>query len=151
MNTMRHFKQRRFGLSLLVGLGIIILTSGTAPAAQSHEQVKTNMAQSARITIDQAIQTATQEVPGTVIKAELEQEHGPLMWEIEVVASDGKIHEVHIDGTSGKRLALDSSHEAHHASEEGIHAGSVDKGSATMPEQNMKPATTEEKTPKMQP
>ncbi|GJL63010.1 MAG: hypothetical protein NPIRA04_16640 [Nitrospirales bacterium] len=151
MNASSHARPMRPTLSLLISLGIMMLTSGTSPAAQSHEQVKTDMAQSARISIEQAVQAAINEVPGTVIKAELEKEHGPLMWEIEVVAADGKIQEVHIDGTSGKRLALHGSDETPQASEADIHAGTADKGNANMSEQSPNPSATGETSTKMKP
>ncbi|GJL65097.1 MAG: hypothetical protein NPIRA05_00680 [Nitrospirales bacterium] len=144
MNASRHARPIRHMLSLLISLGIMMLTSGTAPAAQSHEQVKTDMAQSAHISIEQAVQAAIKEEPGTVIKAELEKEHGPLMWKIEVVDADGKVKEVHIDGTSGKRLALHGRDETSHESESGIHAGSTDKENANMSEQKTKPSATGE-------
>lgn len=151
MNASSHARPIRRRLSLLISLGIMMLTSGTALAAQSHEQVKTDMAQSAQISIDQAVQAAIKEVPGTVIKAELEKEHGPLMWEIEVVAADGKVKEVHIDGTSGKRLALHGSNKTPQASESGIHAGTADKGNTNMPGQSTESSATGETSTKMNP
>jgi len=132
-------------------MGMFLFAQGFALAAQSHEDVKTEMANDSQITIEQAIHHAMKEVPGTVIKAELEKEHGPLMWEIEVVTADGKVNEVHIDGTSGKRLALHGSDEPHQASESGIHAGAAEQGSSNMSEHNMKSSSTEEPSMKSQP
>ncbi|MGH7231730.1 MAG: PepSY domain-containing protein [Nitrospiraceae bacterium] len=67
-----------------------------------HEEGKAvDLVKGARITIDQAIKTASENVPGTVVEAELEKKHGKTVWEVEVVGSDGKVTEVHIDAGSG--------------------------------------------------
>ncbi len=127
MNIMARSSKKRFPCSLLIAMGMMTLTPAIVSAAQSHEQVKNDMAKESQITIEQAIQTATKEVPGTVIKAELEKEHGPLMWEIEIVTAQGTIQEVHLDGTSGKHLALE---QAEHSgdSDTAIHTGSAESG-----------------------
>ena len=59
------------------------------------------MASSAKVTIDQAIKTASEKVPGKVIEAELEKKHGKLVWEVEVVTAENKVMEVHIDAETG--------------------------------------------------
>jgi uncharacterized membrane protein YkoI len=59
------------------------------------------MAAQAKVTIDQAIKTASDRQPGRVIEAELEKKHGKAVWEVEVVTPSGKIVEVHIDADSG--------------------------------------------------
>lgn len=59
------------------------------------------MAAAAKVTIDQAIKTASEKVSGKVIEAELEQKHNKLVWEVEVVTADNKLMEVHIDAETG--------------------------------------------------
>ena len=59
------------------------------------------MAATAKVTIDQAIKTASEKVPGKVVEAELEKKHGTLVWEVEVVTAENKVMEVHIDAESG--------------------------------------------------
>ncbi|MDH4155365.1 MAG: PepSY domain-containing protein [Nitrospira sp.] len=59
------------------------------------------MAAAAKVTIDQAIKTASEKVPGKVIEAELEKKYGKLLWEVEVVTAENKVMEVHIDAESG--------------------------------------------------
>ena len=121
--------------------GAAILTTGIsiAVADQSHEQVKVELSKKAQIKIEAAIQTASKEVPGTIIKAELEKEHGPLMWEFEIVTENSEIKEVHVDGESGKILALHSEKDAVEASDKSIHAGAgapADKPAADSAEVN---------------
>jgi uncharacterized membrane protein YkoI len=66
---------------------------------ESKETVE--MAAKAKVTIDQAIKTASEKVPGKVVEAELEKKHDTLVWEVEVVTAENKVMEVHIDAESG--------------------------------------------------
>jgi uncharacterized membrane protein YkoI len=72
---------------------------GDKEADESKEAVE--MASRAKVTIDQAIKTASDKQPGRVIEAELEKKHGKAVWEVEVVTAEGKIVEVHVDADSG--------------------------------------------------
>ena len=129
-------------------VGALIVTTGfsLAVAEQSHEQVKVELSKKAQIKIEEGIQVASKEVPGTIIKAELEKEHGPLMWEFEIVTENGEIKEVHVDGESGKILALHPDKDTKKASDNSIHAGAADKAekkataSATVKESDEKPS-----------
>ena len=60
-----------------------------------------DMAATAKVTIDEAIKTASEKVPGKVVEAELEKKHGILVWEVEVVTAENKVMEVPIDVESG--------------------------------------------------
>jgi uncharacterized membrane protein YkoI len=96
-----------------VGLATALVTGSilafSVPAwsddkGKKHEEEEghvADMVKDAKITIDQAIKTASDKVPGTVVEAELEKKHGKTVWEVEVVGSDGKVTEVHIDAGSG--------------------------------------------------
>jgi uncharacterized membrane protein YkoI len=49
----------------------------------------------------EAIKTAMNKVPGTVVEAELEKKHGKTVWEVEILGADGRVTEVHIDAADG--------------------------------------------------
>jgi uncharacterized membrane protein YkoI len=68
---------------------------------EAKEKRKLEMGRAARIPIEQAIKTATQKFPGKVIEAELEEEHGKLVWEVEIMTSDDRIRKVYIDSETG--------------------------------------------------
>jgi uncharacterized membrane protein YkoI len=72
---------------------------GKGKKEESKEMVE--MAATAKVTIDQAIKTASEKVPGKVVEAELEKKHDKLVWEIEIVTGENKLMEVHIDAESG--------------------------------------------------
>jgi uncharacterized protein YpmB len=79
----------------------VLLLVMVVPAWSDDEGNMAEMAKSATVTIDQAIKTASEKLQGTVVEAELEKKHDKIIWEVEVVAADGKVSEVHVDATSG--------------------------------------------------
>ena len=86
-------------------LAMLLLAAGTLTAAGSanggEKKGKVDMAAAAKVTIDQAIKTASDKVAGKVIEAELEKKHNKLVWEVEIVTSENKVMEVHIDAETG--------------------------------------------------
>lgn len=59
----------------------------------------------AKVSLQQAIQTALTHTPGSLLKAETEEEHGALVHHIEIVGSDKTITEFTIDAGAGAVLA----------------------------------------------
>ncbi len=98
---------------LTLCLGTVLVT---APEAWSDDKGKkkekeapiTELVKDAKVPIDQAVKTATDTVPGTVVEAELEKKHGKTVWEVEVVGSDGSVTEVHIDAADGTVIDTES-------------------------------------------
>jgi uncharacterized membrane protein YkoI len=83
---------------------MLMLAVGTLTAVEAYGGEKTSkveMAATAKVTIDQAIKTASEKVSGKVIEAELEKKHAKLVWEVEVVTAENKVMEVHIDAETG--------------------------------------------------
>jgi hypothetical protein len=68
---------------------------------EDESKEKAAFAASAKVTIDQAIKTATDKVQGKVIEAELEKEDEKLVWEVEIVGADGKVSELYVDADTG--------------------------------------------------
>ncbi len=103
---------KSIGTSIRLG-GALLFTCAllAAPQAWGHEKDKkkgkeaeahvADLMKDAKVTIEQAIKTAVEKVPGTVVEAELEKKHGKTVWEVEVVGSDGTVTEVHIDAADG--------------------------------------------------
>lgn len=100
---MKRFRIGITVLALLVGISLI----ATGPAwsdkkgKQEEEGNVADLAKEAKVTVDQAIKTATEKVQGTVVEAELEKKHDKTIWEVEIVGADGKVSEVHIDAATG--------------------------------------------------
>lgn len=93
-------------LALLLAAGTFAFT-GPASADEKEKNGKAEMAATAKVTIDQAVKTASEKVPGTVIEAELEKKHHKLVWEVEVVTAENKVMEVHIDADSGAVIGVE--------------------------------------------
>lgn len=99
---------KRFGtgitvFALLVGISLIATGPAWSDKKGKHEEEANvaDLAKEAKVTVDQAIKTATEKVPGTVVEAELEKKHDKTIWEVEIVGADGKVSEVHIDAATG--------------------------------------------------
>jgi uncharacterized membrane protein YkoI len=73
-----------------------------------------DLVKDAKVTIDQAIKTALEKVPGTAVEAELEKKHGKTVWEVEVVGVDGNVTEVHIDAAAGTVIDTEAKKEEKH-------------------------------------
>jgi uncharacterized membrane protein YkoI len=92
---------------MAVAIGIVLMLNGPVWSDQKGKGKKdesketVEMASRAKVTIDQAIKTASEKVPGKLVEAELEKKHGTLVWEVEVVTAENKVVEVHIDAESG--------------------------------------------------
>ena len=85
-------------LVVLIGSALVL----SVPAWSDEKEGKAaDMAKTAKVTIDQAIKTASEKVAGTVIEAELEHKHKKVIWEVEIVGADGKVTEVHVDADTG--------------------------------------------------
>ena len=92
---------------MAVAVGAILVLNGPAWSDQKGKGKKdesketVEMAVAAKVTIDQAIKTASEKVAGKVVEAELEMKHDKVIWEVEVVTAENKVMEVHIDAESG--------------------------------------------------
>ena len=84
--------------ALLVG-GTFV---GATLVAQAHESEDMTAVTSAAVTLESAVMYAKEAVPGTAAKAEFEDEHGQLVWEIEIVNAKGQVYDVTVDAKSGK-------------------------------------------------
>jgi uncharacterized membrane protein YkoI len=97
---MRQRSATIFALSILLSAGTLA-AAGIAFGDEKEKNGKAEMAAAAKVTIDQALKTASDKVPGKVIEAELETKHNKLVWEVEVVTAQNKVMEVRIDADTG--------------------------------------------------
>jgi len=91
---------RTWGI-ITAGVVGLLFALGSSAWADDKEGKITDLVKDAKVTIDQAIKTASEKVPGTVVEAELEKKHGKTVWEVEVLGADGNVTEVHIDAATG--------------------------------------------------
>ena len=101
-------------------LASLALPAGPAWSDKGKKEKRGNVAElakDAKMTIDQAIKTGSDKVPGTVVQAELEKKHGKTVWEVEVLDAEGKVTEVHIDAASGEVIDTEEKHGKHRKKE----------------------------------
>lgn len=91
---------RIWGIITAGAVGFLFALGASAWADEKEGKI-TDLVKEAKVTIDQAIKTASEKVPGTVVEAELEKKHGKTVWEVEVLGADGNVTEVHIDAATG--------------------------------------------------
>jgi hypothetical protein len=96
---------------IVIPLVTLLLVAGTVTVAGSAygggPKEKAEMAAAAKVTIDQAVKAATENTAGKVIEAELEKKHDKLVWEVEVVTSENKVMEIHIDAETGAVISTE--------------------------------------------
>jgi uncharacterized membrane protein YkoI len=122
---------RPVGIIVAISVGIV-LALGTPAWSDKDKKEKeegniAEMAKEAKVTVDQAIKTATEKVPGTVVEAELEKKHDKTVWEVEVLGADGHVTEVHIDAATGAVIDTEAKKEEKHEKHEGRKEGKKGK------------------------
>jgi len=65
------------------------------------------LAESAKIPMEQAIRTATGEVPGKAVEAQLGKEDGKTVYEIDIIDSSKKERTVYIDAQTGQVIKVE--------------------------------------------
>jgi hypothetical protein len=98
-------------LVTLLTIGGETLLSARPPnqkgSIQINNQNEAQFAGMAKISMDSAINAALQAVPGKVIRTELENENGYLLYDVEIVKADRQIADVKIDAGNGKVLNIE--------------------------------------------
>ncbi len=96
---------KKVGTAMAAFVGSVLVLSAPAWSGEKKEMDETKkaveMSKTAKVTVEQAIKTATEKVAGKVIEAELEKKHDKAVWEVEIVGADDKVKEVHVDADTG--------------------------------------------------
>jgi hypothetical protein len=122
---------RPLGIVTVIAVGIVLALGSPAWSDKGKKDKEegniAEMAKEAKVTVDQAIKTATEKVPGTVVEAELEKKHDKTVWEVEVLGADGNVTEVHIDAATGAVIDTETKKEEKHEKHEGKRDGKKGK------------------------
>ncbi|MFJ1881307.1 MULTISPECIES: PepSY domain-containing protein [unclassified Streptomyces] len=107
--------KRKFVIAAVTAAVLVGGTAATAVAFaddDSHDRETRSSVKSgdtARTDVAQAVAAAVKAVPGTVTEAELDDEDGGLVWELDVYGSDKVRHDVTVDAGNGKVLGKHTS------------------------------------------
>jgi uncharacterized membrane protein YkoI len=88
-----------------------------APKARQEEQEQGRLQREAKITMEQARETALKRAPGTVESSELEREHKQLVYSFDIRNSKGTITEVQVSAITGKVVRVEHENKKQEAAE----------------------------------
>jgi len=105
----------------IIGSGVLVIglaVSGASLAKSKESEVRNGSIRierqteadypaMAKVSMDEAVQNALAAVAGQVLKVELEDENGFLVYGVEITAADKTIVDVKVDAGSGSVLAMD--------------------------------------------
>ncbi len=113
--------KRYLTLALFLSLTILPgISSGKSlpTTAQTHEEAaQQKLAKQAKITQAQAQEVALKRAPGTVESAELEREHGKLVYSFDIRNSRGTITEVQVSAITGRVVSVEHENKKQEAAE----------------------------------
>jgi uncharacterized membrane protein YkoI len=108
---------------ILVVMTATILTAGVSIAAatpkarQENKEAQERLQREAKITKEQAQETALKRAPGTVESGELEREHGKLVYSFDIRNARGTIDEVQVSAITGKVVRVEHENKKQEAEE----------------------------------
>lgn len=97
---MKHVK-KTLATTIITG-GLIAVTSF---AFADKDNVDYQQLAGASIQLNDAVDIATNAVPGKVFEAELELEKDKSVWEIEILSTNNELFEIEIDANSGEIIS----------------------------------------------
>ena len=90
--------------SLLSGPSVLAAELATTEIEDVSDAEKIKWAHATKVSVTEAIKTATAHTPGQVIEAALHAIHGRLLYEVEVVTKDDRVVELFVDPRTGKLI-----------------------------------------------
>jgi len=111
-------KHNKFMMPLLATVIMVSTAVNVAQASDSKEKdaKELQLFSQAKISLSEAIKAAEQKVGGKAMEAEIDDEASSVQFEIEVV-KEGKVHNVLVDGNTGKVLKVSLSDESNEDAE----------------------------------
>lgn len=100
------------------GVTVYAQQAGQAGSIQVKGDDEAGFAKMAKISFDSAINAALKQVPGKVLRAELENENGYLVYGVEITKADREIVDVKVDAGNGKILKIEKDQKDRESREE---------------------------------
>lgn len=101
---------------LILSLLAALLGAGLAPGAHAGDPdkkarelaaIREAVARGELLGLPQILELAQAEVPGDVVKTELDSEHGKLIYEVKILTATGRVREIELDARSGAILGVE--------------------------------------------
>lgn len=90
--------------SLFAAVAVPAAEIATTELEDVSDAEKIKWAHATKVSVTEAIKTATAHTPGQVIEAALHAIHGRLLYEVEVVTKDDRVVELFVDPRTGKLI-----------------------------------------------
>src|SRR2546426_10674661 len=102
----KNFALVVFVSALLTG-GSLLMVQPAAAQKESEQAREAKLARLAKITKEQAQEIALKRAPGNVESAELEREHGKLVYSFDIRNAKGTIDEVQVSAITGRIVRVE--------------------------------------------
>lgn len=106
-------------IAALLAAGSLAMANSASPARRGQEESnnEAKLAKQAKITKERAQEVALRRAPGTVESAELEREHGKLVYSFDIRNAKGTIDEVQVSAITGKVVRVEHENKKQEADE----------------------------------
>lgn len=99
--------------TILVGGGLGIAYATNPQDKPISVAIEENQTKQVKLTEKGATKIALEKVPGTIKEVELEDEDGTIVYEFEILSTDGTQNEVKVDAQTGKIVRVEADDEDH--------------------------------------
>ena len=91
-------------------ISLLITCSSIAFASDDHEDAKQLLDSGDILPLETILKKARSVQPGKILEVELEKEHGLLIYEIELLTTDGNVFELKINAKTAELLSTEKEH-----------------------------------------
>jgi uncharacterized membrane protein YkoI len=108
-------------LAALLTTGVALMSAQPASqkgSIQINNKDEAQVADMAKISLDSAMNEALKQVQGKVVRVELENENGYLVYGVEIAKPDHQVVDVKVDAGNGKILKIDQDTKEGHEGED---------------------------------
>ena len=95
-------------LTTFITIGVVSAQKTKTTGSIKVQNEEVGFAEMAKISLDSAVNAALKAAPGKVVKAELENENGYLVYGVEIAKADRQIVDVKVDAGNGKVLKIET-------------------------------------------
>lgn len=91
-------------------LGTLLVGASAQASPKDHDQARAALEAGEIRPITEILTKAGAEVPGDVVEIELEQERGRWVYELKIIAPDGRLLEVEMDASDASLIEVEQKH-----------------------------------------
>ena len=88
-------------------IGLWLFSAVHIVQADDYKEAKRLLDAGEILPLEQILGYARQTYPGRILEAELENEHGRVVYELEILGDDSIVREIYIDAKSGELLSVE--------------------------------------------